>query len=147
MPVLDNDAPEALRCGCRNGRVRLEGFSDGERLQDGRLSRRVFEQKVSSPEDLANFGNAEEKELAEAAGREQELLVIAKRGRAAKIEEPGFTPDELKGNLLPGMTWADIRPQSADLPEYEEEDDEEDEDDDEDEDNDCLGEYGWTYTW
>jgi hypothetical protein len=110
-------------------------------------TRQIFEQKLSSPEDLEKFGVTEDKELLEEKGKGKELLVVVKRGRAANIAEQHGPPYTLEGDIRQwahGMTWAEIRRQCFDFLMDDDEDDEfrteEDEDDDfrieEDEDGD-----------
>ena len=89
-------------------------------------TRQIFEQKLSSPEDLVNFGITEDKELLEGKGKGKELLVIVKRGRAANIAEQDRPPYTLMGDIRQwahGMTWAEIRRRCFDFLADDDEDD------------------------
>ena len=80
-------------------------------------TRQIFQQELSSPEDLENFGVTEDKELLGGEGKWKELLVIVKRGRTANIAEQD-RPPYMKGDIRQwahGMTWAEIRHQCFDF--------------------------------
>ena len=73
-------------------------------------TRQIFEQKVSSQEDL----ETEDEELLKEPERGKELLVVVKRGRAADIAEQDRPPYNRNADLrrwAHGMTWAEIRHQ------------------------------------
>jgi tRNA nucleotidyltransferase (CCA-adding enzyme) len=77
-------------------------------------TRQIFEQKVSSLEDLKNFGVTNDKELLAEDEKGKELLVIVKRGRSANIVErdgPPYESEEDIRHWAHGMTWAEIRRQ------------------------------------
>ena len=89
-------------------------------------SRQLFQQKIPSLEDLGKFGATEDKELLGGKEKGKELLVIVKRGRAAKIEEVDTPPYLLKGDIRQwanGMPWAEIRRQCFDFHMDDDEDD------------------------
>ena len=77
------------------------------------LTRQVFEQKVSSQEDLERFGVEEDDALLNIHEIGKELLVVVKRGRNVDIEERD-RPPYLKRDIrrwARGLTWAEIRRQ------------------------------------
>lgn len=89
-------------------------------------TRQIFEQKVSSPEDLETFGVTEDEELLGEKEKGKELLVVVKRGGAATIAEQDRPPYRLEGDIREwahGMTWAQIRRQCIDFLMDEDEDD------------------------
>lgn len=89
-------------------------------------TRQIFEQKVSYPEDLEQFGITEDEELMGEKGKGKELLVIVKRGGAATIAEQDRPPYRLEEDIRQwahGMTWAEIRRQCIDFLMDEDEDD------------------------
>jgi hypothetical protein len=81
-------------------------------------TRQIFEQKVSSLENLENFGVMEDEELLAETEKGKELLVIVKRGRSANIVERDGPPYESEEDIrqwAQGMTWAEIRHQCIDF--------------------------------
>jgi hypothetical protein len=81
-------------------------------------TRQIFEQKLSSLENLENFGLTEDKDLLAGNEKGKELLVIVKRGRSANIVERDGPPYESEDDIRQwahGMTWAEIRRQCIDF--------------------------------
>jgi hypothetical protein len=81
-------------------------------------TRQIFEQNVSSLEDLENFGVTEDKELSAENEKGKELLVVVKRGRSANIVERDGPPYESEEDIRQwahGMTWTEIRRQCIDF--------------------------------
>lgn len=74
-------------------------------------TRQPFNQNVTSPETLRNFGKEADQELLSDGENEKELLVVVRRGCNADISKVGKA--QLKGFDLDewtnGMTWAQIR--------------------------------------
>jgi hypothetical protein len=100
--------------------------SDAPGTVTNSCTRQIFEQKVSSPEDLERFGVTEDKELSGEKEKGKELLFVVKRGRAANIAEQDRPPYELEEDIRQwahGMTSAEIRRQCVDLGIDEDEDD------------------------
>lgn len=90
-------------------------------------TRQIFEQKVSSPEDLQQFGVTGDEELLAEKEKGKELLVIVKRGGAATIAEQDRPPYREEWDIRQwahGMTWAEIRRHCIDFIIIEGEDDE-----------------------
>ena len=75
------------------------------------LTRQVFEQTVSSLEDLKNFGMEEDKVLLGENEIGKELLTIIKRGHNVDIEEqdgPPYLAMDIR-QWAHDLTWAEIR--------------------------------------
>lgn len=90
-------------------------------------SREVFEQTVSTPQELETYGLEVDAELLPAAERDKEFLFIVRRGRSADIsvaiaqDEPPSSKDDLR-QWANGMTWAEIKRKYTAPPVYESED-------------------------
>lgn len=88
-------------------------------------TRQLFEQKISSPEDLQMFGVEEDKQLLSRDEMGKELLVVVKRGRHANIAEPDgppYMPEDIR-EWARGLTWAEIRRQRIDFLDEDEDED------------------------
>jgi hypothetical protein len=79
-------------------------------------TRQPFNQNVTSPETLRNFGKEADQELLSDGEREKELLIVVRRGcnadisNVGKVQLNGFD----LGEWTNGMTWAEIRKECID---------------------------------
>jgi hypothetical protein len=77
------------------------------------LARHIFEQKVSSPEELDTYGMKADTELLAEGESEKELMFVVKRGHGADItewDEPPYDQGDIR-DWSGGMTWAEIKRQ------------------------------------